>query len=375
MKQFRKNHLLKILSSYDESQGPLDLLLRNYFKANKSIGSKDRKEIYETIYGMIRQLGLIDSCILSPHTWEKRLDIFLEKNFLSKQKDFSLPANVRLSFPKNYYNMLKEQIGEEEANEFCRISNQQAPITLRANPLYTTRDELLHTLKENYDVSKTTFSPLGITLSSREALFSLDLFKKGYFEMQDEGSQLVALEVAAKDNEHVLDFCSGSGGKTLAFAHQMNGKGQIYLHDIRKSALQQARKRMKRANVQNYQILDDFAQFVKKKRPLFDWILLDVPCSGSGTLRRNPEQKWQFTDEMVFRLVDIQRKIFDQVLPFLKPGGRIVYATCSVFPIENQRQIDYFCSKYHLKQLKAPFQSFPVEGGMDGFFAATLTRA
>jgi 16S rRNA C967 or C1407 C5-methylase (RsmB/RsmF family) len=155
----------------------------------------------------------------------------------------------------------------------------------------------------------------------------------------------------------------------------MEKKGQIYLYDIRNHALLQAKKRLKRAGIQNAQFLDK--EKLKKKGLLqrMDWVLLDVPCSGSGTLRRNPDMKWRFDPEMVDRLVIQQREIFDQAIKYLAPQGKIVYATCSVLPEENQEQIGYFLKKYSLKLADLPFFTFPQQDGMDGFFAAVLTRS
>jgi len=184
-------------------------------------------------------------------------------------------------------------------------------------------------------------------------------FKAGFFEIQDEGSQLIANHVTASPGDHILDYCAGSGGKTLAFAPKMKNKGQIYLYDIRPYTLIEAKKRLKRAGIQNAQLLDDKKLKKRGLHSRMDWVLLDVPCSGTGTLRRNPDMKWKLTPETFTRLVEEQRKIFDSAFKFLKPNGKIVYATCSVFPEENEEQIATFIEKYGLKLLHTPFLSFP----------------
>ena len=190
--------------------------------------------------------------------------------------------------------------------------------------------------------------------------------------MQDEASQQVAALVQAKPGDHVLDYCSGSGGKALAFAPAMDGKGQIYLHDIRAHILQEAKRRLKRAGVQNAQVLTtDKLKPLKKK---CDWVLVDAPCTGTGTLRRNPDMKWRFTGEMLQRLIGEQRTIFEKALSYLKPEGRIVYATCSILKEENSEQIAHFLKTYGLKLEDSPLQTLPEEGGMDGFFGAVLLR-
>lgn len=371
MKPFRKHHLLNILRDSDKSTLPLDAFLRNYFREHKAVGSKDRAEICETLYGIIRWKGLLDAKCEKPISWEARIEVFLTSQH---DGDTKYPPHVQVSFPKFFFNYLKEAYGEERAIELCLNSNQQAPTTVRINPLKTTREALLKKWKLSFPVSPCKYSKLGVVFHKRINFFALPEFKEGLFEIQDEGSQLIANHVKACPNDHILDFCAGSGGKTLAFAPYMENKGQIYLYDIRPHALVEAKKRLKRAGIQNAQILDE--KKLKKKGLLnrMDWILLDVPCSGSGTLRRNPDMKWKFKPEMLDRLIEEQRKIFDKVLKFLSPNGKIVYATCSIFPEENERQIDYFMAKYNLKIINEPFQSFPKDGEMDGFYCAVLSK-
>lgn len=371
MKPFRKHHLLKILEVSEKTPLPLDAFLRNYFREHKAVGSKDRAEICETLYGIIRWKGLLDAKCSKPVSWEDRLEAYLTSH---SDQDKDYPSHVQVSFPKFFFDHLKEAYGEKRAIEICLNSNQQAPTTVRINPLKTTRESLLKKWKLSFPVSPCKYSKLGIVFHKRINFFALPEFKEGLFEIQDEGSQLVASRVKACPNDHILDFCAGSGGKTLAFAPFMKNKGQIYLYDIRPYALIESKKRLKRAGIQNAQILDE--KKLKKKGLLnrMDWILLDVPCSGSGTLRRNPDMKWKFKPEMLDRLIEEQRKIFDKVLKFLSPNGKIVYATCSIFPEENEKQMTYFMDKYHLKLIDEPFQSFPKDGEMDGFYCAVLSR-
>ncbi len=350
---------------------PMDAFLRNYFREHKAVGSKDRAEICETLYGMIRWKGLIDARCLKPISWERRLEAYLK--FPIKDVS-SYPPHVQVSFPKFFFNHLKKAYGEEKALELCMNSNKQAPTTVRINPLKTTREALLKKWNVEYSISPCKHSKLGIVFQRRINFFALPEFKEGLFEIQDEGSQLIASHVRATPNDHILDYCAGSGGKTLAFAPEMGNKGQIYLYDIRPHALVEAKKRLKRAGIQNAQLLDEKKLKKKGLEKRMDWILLDVPCSGSGTLRRNPDMKWKFKPETLERLIEEQRKIFDKSLKFLHPNGKIVYATCSIFPEENERQVSYFINKYHLKLASPPFQSFPKDGEMDGFYCAVFSR-
>lgn len=373
-KPFREHHLLLMLQGYEEQQqlAPLDLFVSNYFRANKSLGSKDKAQITEFAYGMVRWKGLLDYLCASPPTWEERLEIF--KQFDAQNHLFSaqIPLHIRLSCPKNLFNLIVENFGLEKAQQLCLINNQQAPTTVRVNPLKTTRSEMLSKWQKEYEVSPCKLAPYGIIFHKKIAFFSLPEFKEGLFEVQDEGSQLAAELVRVEKGQQVLDYCAGSGGKTLAFAPRMHHSGQIYLHDIRPGILQECRRRLRRAGIQNAQIVINEDIKLKKLKKRMDWVLVDVPCSGTGTLRRNVDSKWKFEPEVLNRLLGQQRLIFEKALSYLRPEGRIVYVTCSILPSENQDQVNHFMKTYNLEMEEPPFQSFPTEGGMDGFFGVIL---
>lgn len=349
---FRDHHLLNFLDSWGAGGGPLDLALAEYFRKHKSLGSKDRAEISERVYTQIRWKLLPEG--KDPH-------------------DASLPANLRVSAPEELWDAFVRTYGEEKAFELLYTSNFPAPTTIRVNPARTTRDELFAKWKELYDISVTQHSPYGITFHRKITFFSLDDFKGGLFDVQDEASQLAAAKVDLKPGDHVLDFCAGSGGKTLAFAHKSQGKGQLYLHDIRHGILLEARKRLSRAGIQNTQLLfpNEDKKMVKLKKKM-DWVLVDAPCTGTGTLRRNPDMKYRYTDAMLKRLIGEQRTIFERALSYVKPGGKIVYVTCSVLKEENEDQLAHFLKTYNLEVVGEPFKSLPSKGGMDGLFAVTL---
>ena len=369
MKPFRKFHLLQILESSEKSPLPLDAFLRDYFRTHRAVGSKDRKEICETLYGMVRWKGLIDAASSSPLNWEKRIETY---QLFPLQNLSRYPHHIQVSFPKFFFSKLEDVYGLEKARTLCLASNIPAPTTVRINPLKTSRELLLKAWEKTYEVSPCKHSPLGIQFHKKINFFALPEFKKGLFEIQDEGSQLVAAHVEAKPKDHVLDYCAGAGGKTLAIAPQMQGSGQLYLYDVRAHALQEAKKRLKRAGIQNHQILT--AKRLKSPALVgkMDWILLDVPCSGTGTLRRNPDMKWKLKEETIARLVAEQKKIFQEALKFLAPNGRIVYATCSILPEENEQQVETFIKDYSLELCSPVFQSYPKDGEMDGFFCAVL---
>ena len=368
---FREHHLLTILNSFAPRGLPLDVYMSQYFRAHTAVGSKDRKWISDTVYGMTRWRGLLDHFCVDAPSWEKRYQLYLQMHML---KTDSLPPHIRVSFPKIYFQQLEKHYGEQQSSALCLVSNELAPVTLRVNTLKISREDLYNQWKDRYSISYCPISETGLVFQQKANFFAMEEFKNGLFEVQDEGSQCVAALVEAKPGDHILDYCAGSGGKTLAFAPRTEGKGQIYLHDIRLQALEEAKKRLRRAGVQNAQIFypdDPKASLLKKK---MDWVLVDAPCSGSGTLRRNPDMKWKFESAMIPRLVQEQREIFQKALEFLRDDGHIVYATCSIFPEENQEQIHFFQENFGLTLAKEPFFTFPQSKGMDGFFGAILKK-
>ena len=371
MKPFRLHHVLKILEGYSMQALPIDLFLRNYLKKTTSIGSKDRSEICEVIYNLIRWRGLVDFNCSKPITWGKRVHALQSLNYKPSSE---CPNHIKVSFTKFLFDKLVSFLGIEDAMEFCKNSNTQAPLTIRVNPTKISRKNLYTILSKNFKVKLCQFSKLGITFEERINFSSLQEFKNGLFEVQDEGSQLIAASLDIKPGEHVLDMCAGAGGKSLAFAYKTQQKGQIYLHDVRPIALLQARKRFKKAGIQNYQTLDPKKLNTKRFKNRMDWILIDVPCSGSGTLRRNPDLKWKINQKMIEELVAKQEQILASSLNFIAPRGKIVYATCSVLPEENIQQVERFGRKFGFKLLKDPYQSFPTCGQMDGFFFAVMAK-
>jgi 16S rRNA (cytosine(967)-C(5))-methyltransferase len=374
MNSFQKHHLFKILNKFEEQQLPLDVFLSLYFRANKAVGANDRRTICEAIYGMIRWRGLLDHLLPKPLSWEARFSLFSTIDPLELATREEIPLHIRASFPKDFFQLLLDAYGETKAIELCKVLNATAPTTVRVNEGKISRDALYERWKGLYPIELCTSSPWGIVFHKRINFFSLPEFKEGLFEIQDEGSQLIAQLVDVKPGQQVLDFCAGSGGKTLAIAPKTKNRGQIYLHDIRPRALQEAKKRLRRAGVQNAQVLqaDDLHKESLKGR--MDWVLVDVPCSGSGTLRRNPDMKWKFHPSVLERLLLEQREIFSQAVEFLAPKGHLVYATCSILPQENEQQISFFEQELSLTREKPDFFTLPLLGGMDGFFGAVLRK-
>ena len=372
-KPFREYHLLRILNLFEVQKLPLDVFLRKYFRAHSSIGSKDRKEISESIYSMIRWRGLLDHMAEKPLSWETRFKAFA-KLPSSISNDSTIPIHIRVSFPKGLYQLLSGSLGEEKAIQFCLCNNHPAPTTVRTNLLKTTRDDLLEHWKKRYKVTACRHSKAGIRFEEKINFFELEEFKKGHFEVQDEASQLIAELVSIEPRMRFLDYCAGSGGKSLAIAPRLKGSGQLFLHDIRSHALLEAKKRLKRAGIQNAQPLPMDSPNKRLLKLKMDWVLVDAPCTGTGTFRRNPDMKWKFEKQMLDRVIQEQRKIFEEALEYLKPDGHIVYATCSILPQENQCQAAYFLDRFPIEQVGQPFSSFPTPGEMDGFFGVVFKK-
>lgn len=364
MQSFCDTHTLAFLKNWNRSM-PLDLSLSNYFKAHKSLGSHDRRKIGEMVYSMVRWQSVFEE-----YPDLVRLKMLKERPAEEWAKDPALPIHARVGLSSFLYQELKKAYGEK-AEEIALTFNQTAPVSIRTNLLKISREDLIAKLQTKFPVRASTIANAGIVLEKREPLFALPEFKEGLFEMQDEASQLVADLIDAKPSDRVLDYCSGSGGKTLAIAPKMKGKGELYLHDIREKALQEAKLRLRRAGVQNAQILAPGHQTLKKLFGKMDFVLVDVPCSGTGTLRRNPDMKWKIDRAMIERLVLEQRTIFAEALKFAK--STIVYATCSILPDENEKQVDHFL-KTHSLQLEKTLKTLPERNGPDGFFAAVFKK-
>lgn len=371
---FRQFHLFSILDAYNASSLPLDLLICKHFRKHRALGSKDRKFIAENAYGMIRWLGLLDYFCTSSTTWEKRYEIYKELSPLEYIDKRDIPLHIRLSFPEILFNLIRDAYGEEDAKKLCLASNTAAPTTVRVNTLKSSRSRLLNSWKNKYDVSACKHSETGITFHKKINLFSLPEFKKGFFEVQDEGSQLVAYSIKAKPGDQIMDYCSGSGGKSLAFAPLMEKSGQIYLHDIRPHILLECRKRLRRAGIENGQIIAPNSSRLKRFKKSMNWVLVDAPCSGSGTMRRNPDMKWKFSLNSLKQLIGEQRSIFEKALSYVRPGGKIVYATCSLLKEENENQVEHFLKTYDIELDEKPFKTLLKKNSMDGFFAASFTK-
>jgi 16S rRNA (cytosine967-C5)-methyltransferase len=306
-----------------------------------------------------------------------------------------MPEWMRLNVPEWCIDRFKGLYGDDTAAELNAL-NTEAPLDLRVNTLKSTREEVRQSLwGDGFDAQPTPYSPWGLRLDKRGALFNTKAFKNGWIEVQDEGSQLVALLSNAKPGEKVIDFCAGAGGKTLALAAMMQNKGRILAWDTSETRLEQSVKRLRRAgvdNVQRHALTSETDSFIKRHKDSADVVVIDAPCSGSGTWRRNPDLKWRFGERDLSEITAIQERILDSARRLVKKGGKLLYITCSLFEEENESQVKQFLIKYPEFTLASPSEIWdndackklsgssqflrlsPHSAGTDGFFAAILHK-
>uniref|UniRef100_A0A0G4GZC8 SAM-dependent MTase RsmB/NOP-type domain-containing protein n=1 Tax=Chromera velia CCMP2878 TaxID=1169474 RepID=A0A0G4GZC8_9ALVE len=379
MNAFRMRHLENCLHQFEKAavvKQPLDIYLKSYFSKHGNVQGADRAWITENAYELMRWQGLLDYVAPPPQNWSTRLrTFFISDRWRAHSLNERLPAHIRCSFPETLFRRIESALGTAKALNVCNTMNEKPTTFLRVNAMKTRRDKVFkYLLGKGLPVEKCAHSPVGIQLGGTHRLRDLPEFQQGYFEMQDESSQLIGFKVEAKAGDVVMDFCGGSGGKTLVFAPLMENRGRVYVHDPRDSLLMQARQRLRRAGIENYHLLPPRHPSHLRIRGKCDWVLVDVPCTATATLRRNPERKWDFSDDKLFEYVHLQREIFEKALAYLKPGGKIVFSTASVLDEENVQQTKYFCEKHGLYLSEAPFHSLPQSRGMEGFFCAVFER-
>lgn len=408
---------------------PVDVILNRYFKERRYIGSKDRGSISALFYLIIRNLATLEwylkrnamegaralviaalaliqkksiSDLHSLFEGKKFSPAKLDKNEFTFAKTIAgkdvlhsgMPDHVKYNYPAWLEEEMKSSLGERWKEEMVALS-KEAPVDLRVNTLLATREQLLAALtKEGFAVEPTPLCPTGIRMHTRAPVFTSQYFKQGWFEMQDEGSQIVSLMLDAKPGEKVIDFCAGAGGKTLAIAAMMKNKGRILAWDISEKRLAQIKERLRRAhvdNVQTYLLTSETDPFTKRHRDSADAVIVDAPCSGSGTWRRNPDLKWRFSAKDLEEITAMQMRILDSAAKLVKVGGRLLYITCSILKSENESQLETFLSQK--KNFRVVIKKFlcsnnfesenwqsgsiqltPHKDGTDGFFASLLER-
>jgi 16S rRNA (cytosine967-C5)-methyltransferase len=298
-----------------------------------------------------------------------------------------MPDAVRLEYPDWARDGLRRRFGGEFATELQAMLTEP-PLDFRVNPVKSSRPAMLEALKGlGLDPQPMELAPQGIRLNERISLSRLPMLRSGELEIQDEGSQLIAQLVDARPGERVVDFCAGAGGKTLAIAAQMQNRGYVVACDVSEGRLQRAAERFRRAGLHNIQtrlLSSESDRWVKRHKLGFDRVLVDAPCSGTGTWRRNPDARWRPHDEAgLAGLVALQARILASAARLVKPGGKLVYSTCSLLIEENQEQIAAFLAAHpgfrlvpvHTAGSDTDYLTLtPARHGTDGFFAASLER-
>jgi 16S rRNA (cytosine967-C5)-methyltransferase len=394
---------------------PADAVLRRFFHEHRELGSRDRAFVAELAFGVIRHLRLLETIAggRQPHRLAlaalrllegrsaRQLEPLTrpgEAEWLSQLPAIdiaALPLQVQLSLPDWIWQRLCASRPQSEAAALARGLLQAAPLDLRVNTLLATRDEVLARLAaDGIQAAPTPYAPTGVRVSGKPALQRHPLFLEGKVEVQDEASQLLTWLVAPRRREMVVDFCAGAGGKTLALGAQMRSEGRLYAFDTSQRRLAQLAPRLKRSGLSNIhpQLIDsENDSRVKRLSGKIDRVLVDAPCTGLGTLRRNPDLKWRQTEQALQELCAKQRSILAAAARLVKPGGRLVYATCSVLAEENDAVVADFLAAHprfrplHCGELLArqgvaldtgeSLRVAPHSHHMDGFYAAVLECA
>ena len=273
-----------------------------------------------------------------------------------------------------------DRVGEQELgqlwDEEIHALNHEARVGIRVNTLKTNIEEVQLVLKkEGIYTEEIPGVPNALYLKERKNVFGTLAFRQGYFEVQDPGSQLIAHYLGVRPNMRVIDACAGAGGKTLSLAAQMENKGTIIALDTEEWKLKELKRRARRAGVHNIDARTITTnKVIKRLKESADRLLLDVPCSGTGVLRRNPDAKWKLDQEFLDRVRGIQSDILSRYAPMVKPGGLMVYATCSIFPSENNRQVSHFLENHSNYSLVKERSILCSETGYDGFYMALIEK-
>ena len=413
------NHTEALLSELLRSTFPADLVVSRYFRQHRELGHADRGFVAETVYAVLRRKRslsarcgnditsrrLLLATLACVHGLNRReLDMVLnevEGKWLAQAKAVKLedlPPAVRLDLPDWLYETLSQQFEAPALDLLAASLNQSAPLDLRVNFLKAEREAVLAQLNtDGLAAEPCRYSPIGIRLAGKPSLSRHPLFLDGSIEVQDEGSQLLGFLLQPKRGEMVADFCAGAGGKTLLLGALMRSQGRLYAFDVAEKRLAKLKPRLARSGLSNVhpaRIESENDIKIKRLAGKLDRVLVDAPCSGLGTLRRNPDLKWRQTPESVAELTIKQASILNAASVLVKKGGRLVYATCSLLDAENEAVVSAFLAAHpEFISLSAEdvlrkqeieidcdtnggqrLRLLPYRHGTDGFFAAVMER-
>ncbi|MFV0238212.1 MAG: RsmB/NOP family class I SAM-dependent RNA methyltransferase [Flavobacteriales bacterium] len=374
-----------------------DKVVQYTLKKDKRWGSKDRAFIAENVYDIVRWKRWIMSVsdialerknlwrflgtwlalkeVRLPYDWKEFNQIDFKK-IQQKSKRLSSKRKFRESIPDWLDERGIQELGIQVWEKELRAQNEKAKIILRANRLKVSVRQLQRNLRE-IDLQTELIEGYedALQLERRRNVFVTDAFKKGLFEVQDASSQLVTPFLNLEPGMRVIDACAGAGGKTLHMASLMKNKGKIIALDIHEWKLAELKKRAKRNGANNIEVKAiDSNKTIKRLKETADRVLIDAPCSGIGVLKRNPDTKWKLQPEFIERILKTQEEILSSYSTLVKPTGKIVYATCSIFPSENEKQIKKFLKKHSEFELEDERKIFAHQTGYDGFYMARLKR-
>jgi 16S rRNA (cytosine967-C5)-methyltransferase len=376
---------------------PADAIANGYFRSRRFIGSADRRTIADRVWGVLRSYRRLSWWLQDDPTPRLltcasllleggSLDAFTGGRFAPAPLSPTERAVLRSLEGRSLYHPSMPEAVRLEVPDWLlpRIDPAEllallepAPLDLRVNLLKATREEARAALAtEGIDTVPTPHSPWGLRVPGRRQVITGPAFRAGLVEIQDEGSQLVAALVDARPGMRVADMCAGAGGKTLALAMMMRNRGQLFACDVSAARLEGTVRRLHRAGVHNVErhVLEAGDKWIKRRVGSFDRVLVDAPCTGSGTWRRNPTGRLRLTPADLAELLPKQASILDKAAPLVRTGGRLVYATCSLLAEENQDQVTAFLCHYPAFRSVETLSLSPARHGTDGFFAAVMER-
>jgi 16S rRNA (cytosine967-C5)-methyltransferase len=368
-----------------------DKVIEKTLKEHPKFGGRDRRFIAESTYGVVRHYRLLAHLagtedgfweILGtyfiiqylPIPDEREFKRLIEKEILDKYKSIK-DEKILQAYPDWLWEICERELGTEVWEKEAKALNNQASVVLRVNTLKTKKDILTkHLAEQEIEVENIEGFNDALLLLKRQNIFQNQLFKLGLFELQDAGSQYISEFLNVEPGMRVIDACAGGGGKTLHISALMQNKGRIISMDITQWKLDELKKRARRATASNVEPrLIEGTKTIKRLENTADRLLLDVPCSGTGVIKRNPDAKWKLNLDFIERTKAIQQKILNDYSIMTKKGGQLVYSTCSILPSENRKQVDYFLENNSDFELIKDKTILPSEG-FDGFYMALIKR-
>ena len=434
-------HVVELLGLIDRSRKPADEIVAEFFRGRRYLGARDRRFIADAVYDIVRNAALVDRIVqtavasspasmpdIEARPFSRLLAYLLAIRALGKaeieaaagslwtsyvrgvplQDSFDTLAStwssfhwpesaaeqlaLRYSIPREVTVEWVDRLGSADAESLCKASNAAPPVAIRVNTLLCSRQECRESLLlEGIESVPTPLSPVGLIFPKRTSVQALQTFRRGCFEMQDEGSQILSYLTQAQTGQAILDACAGAGGKTLHLAALMGNTGTLVATDGSRRRLDNLRERSRRAGATTIRVSDPEEHGKPSPDVGYDTVLVDAPCSGTGTYRRNPWLKQTFTESMLEQMVQTQRGLLRRYAEAVKPGGRLVYATCSLLSRENEGQVEAFLRERPdfavvpaagilqaagiVVDMKSEFlELLPHRHGTDGFFGAVLAR-